>query len=650
MILNVSTSIEKDSFIISPIDSDIRDLKGIGLYLKTINNGYIENGVAIIPFKNGDLNRLYSDMHKLFIDIFGCQLNSDKNSNSIINDAKAEAKNFTDFSQKALQIRNNEVLSTDLESFTEVLRDHHFIRTLRPFQLLAAYHLAFAQNACNFSVPGSGKTTTVLAAFDYLKNSEDDAKRVDKLLVVGPLSAFKAWKDEFKECYGRKPKVFEIMGGVSAKQVEDKLLRSHIEEDIIIASYGSLNGKKDIIQNFLKSKRTMVVLDEAHRIKNVEDGVQSFAALSLSADAKSRVVLTGTPAPNSCVDLVNLYKFIWPANDIIGYSVPQLFTMSKTLNDYRIPDLVNRLAPFFIRVKKSDLNLPEPVFHKPDEIPMALIQQKIYDAIASMAIGRFESHGASFISKRSALIRMRQASTNPSLLNKSLDDYYDSLDGDYVAKQKLDDSIDVEDDIINLIKNYTNLETPSKFVATKKLAEKIIFQDGRLLIWSEFVGTCKDLSKYLEDNGIHNKILYGATPQVEREQTIDEFHNEKSSFSVIIANPHAVGESISLHKTCHNALYLEQSYNSGTYMQSKDRIHRVGLKPEDRTNYYFFHSLGTLDSQIYDRVLAKESLMLDIIEKDEIPLLSNNADFMEDTEDDIKAIIKAYYEYREQNI
>ena len=38
--------------------------------------------------------------------------------------------------------------------------------------------------------------------------------------------------------------------------------------------------------------------------------------------------------------------------------------------------------------------------------------------------------------------------------------------------------------------------------------------------------------------------------------------------------------------------------------------------------------------------------MLDLIEKEEIPLLAKNADYIDDTDDDIKAIIRTYYESR----
>ena len=50
----------------------------------------------------------------------------------------------------------------------------------------------------NFSVPGSGKTASILGAFEYLSSLEEqDSNYVDKLLVIGPINCFKSWKDEY---------------------------------------------------------------------------------------------------------------------------------------------------------------------------------------------------------------------------------------------------------------------------------------------------------------------------------------------------------------------------------------------------------------------------------------------------------------------
>lgn len=652
MKISISINSQNNAFILTPVDFSFSSLRGINVYVKSINNGFLHDGIVEIPFAGVDINQVYSKIVELFVNRWNCSIDSDKSSNSMITHAQEEAEKFDLFAKRANEIRNNNIVKEELEEFIGVLDKNEFIRELKPFQLLAAYHLAFSQNACNFSVPGSGKTTTVLAAYELLKHINDDKKKVDKLLVIGPLSAFYSWRNEYKECYGRNPKFLEIRGGVPASFIENKLVRSNVEEELIIASYGIIDGKREVLQHFLKNNRVMVVLDEAHRIKNVEDGVQSNAALSLSSYAKSRVILTGTPAANSYVDLYNLYKFIWPANNIIGYSIIQLGNMSQRENDPRVPDLMRRISPFYIRVKKTDLKLPEPIYHQPDIIQMSTIQRIIYEAIEDMAIRTFERTSISDVFRRSAFIRLRQAASNPRLLNKPLDDYYFENDSGFDSEGinnagQFDNNIDVDNNILNLIRNYN--EVPCKFQAAYELSQKIVKDGGKLIIWCEFIGTCLELSEYFTAKTIRNAVLFGGTPQEEREEIIVDFHND-NELSVIIANPHAVGESISLHRACHNALYLEQGYNAGVYMQSKDRIHRVGLEDSDITNYYYFHAADSIDDVTYNRVMLKERRMLELIESEEIPLLSNNDDFMDDMENDIKAIMRAYYERKKRNV
>ena len=47
---------------------------------------------------------------------------------------------------------------------------------------------------------------------------------------------------------------------------------------------------------------------------------------------------------------------------------------------------------------------------------------------------------------------------------------------------------------------------------------------------------------------------------------------------VMISNPNTLGESISLHQTVHDAIYFEYNFNLTFMLQSRDRIHRLGLK------------------------------------------------------------------------
>ncbi|MBQ3367896.1 DEAD/DEAH box helicase [bacterium] len=647
MKIKISTHENGESFVITPIDFNVTDIRGIKVYIKNLNGGYVDGNNIIIPISNVDVLDLYHKTAELFKNRFKCQIENDQHSGSLLEDAVNEEKRFQSFSAKAYAIRNNDVDNSELSDFLNCIKQDSFVRTLKPFQILSAYHLAFSHNACNFSVPGAGKTSTVLAAYAYLVNRNE----IDKLLVVGPLASFLAWKKEYFFCFGKTPKLLEIMGGTPEKRINNELIRSNVDLDLVLVSYDSVSSHLDELLFFLRNNRTMVVLDEAHRIKNVEDGVRSNATLQLSLPARSRVVLTGTPAPNSYVDLYNLYRFIWPSHNIIGFSVPQLAYMSKHEGDARVGELISRIAPFYIRIRKSDLKLPNPEFLPPFTVQMSPMQAKIYDAIANMTVGRLEDNSSSVTSRLSSIIRLRQAATNPALLSHKLDDDYDDSN-DSLTRMPLDSSLNVSDEIMRLIQSYKDSEIPYKFITAGKITKDILDEGGKLVIWCEFIGTCDDLSAYFFSIGIDNKILYGKTDYVSRENIINEFTNKEnpSSFNVIIANPHAVGESISLHTTCHNALYLEQSFNAGTYMQSKDRIHRVGLLDSDVTRYYYIHSADTIDKVVFDRVNKKENRMLELVESQDIPLIADNQDFLEDNEDDIKAIIRGYYEYRSKHI
>ena len=648
MVVNITLDNQKQCFILSAESGSFSDYPRILISLNHLKNVKYQPKEIVIDYIDNPLNEIWNKIDRLFLQNSTFEVALDQESQNIFERSKDEEHNFSVFSKKALDVRNNNIDSNELKEFSDILSTTAFKRTLMPYQLLASYHLALSQNECNFSVPGSGKTTTVLAAYEYLRKCADENKRVNNLLVIGPLSSFIAWKDEYKECFGVFPKTLEIRGGIKEEQVRKELIQGRVDLDLILISYGSLASKIDTIKQFLSDKKVMVVLDEAHRIKNVDGGVQSTNAMSLAPLASSRVVLTGTPAANSYVDLYNLFTFIWPTKNVIGYSIGALNNMSSNPNDGRVSDLINKISPYFIRIKKSDLKLPEPIFHEPILVDMGPVQQAIYDAIVEMAVKRFEDDTLSAAFKKSAAIRLRQASSNPSLLKKPLQGLftYDEDDDDY--QEVYDDEIDVDNRIIDLINNYDSLEIPPRLIKLLSLTKSLLDNNQKVIIWCEFIDTCERVSEYLKANGIKNNILYGKTSQEDRETIISAFKDSTNSdFKVVVANPHAVGESISLHKACHNAIYYEMGFNAGVYMQSKDRIHRVGLPKDCETNYYFIQSTDSVDSNIYDRVLTKEEKMIKIIESEEIPLISNNIEFENDPdEDDIKLIIKSYYERR----
>ena len=93
-------------------------------------------------------------------------------------------------------------------------------------------------------------------------------------------------------------------------------------------------------------------------------------------------------------------------------------------------------------------------------------------------------------------------------------------------------------------------------------------------------------------------------PTFNRESELEKFKNN-DDYNVLIAIPASLAESVSLHKQCHHAIYVDRTYNGGHYMQSLKRIHRVGLK-DIITSYYIIESKDCIDQEIAINLAEKK--------------------------------------------
>lgn len=615
-----------------------RFLKDTVSYRQTDDDGLIINA-------EDDINKTIDRIKKI-CEYISAELEYSGRVSEAVNNYALEEEKFDEFAEKARLIRDNHCDKAEFQDFVDSVSKNLPNRSLYELQLLSAYHLAFSQNACNFSVPGAGKTSVVYGAFAYLSNlSPDNKKYVDKLLIISPLSAFGPWELEYEECFGEKPSTKRLNGKMPVEE-KKQYLYSLAPAKITLLSYASVTSLKDELTYFLHNNKVMVVLDEAHKIKNTNGGITAQGVLDIATFCSSRVVLTGTPAPNGYEDLYNLYKFIWPTKKVIPYEVYQLKDMSRTDSDPRVDNLLRCIEPFFIRVKKSDLGIPPATEHEPIIVPMGETQRRIYDVIEKRYMSDIVSSKDNWFRQnlvKARLLRMMQAATNPNLLTIPLKNFasLEGFDSDAVTENS---------SLIADVLQYSANETPAKFIKAKEIIEDIISGGGKVVVWAIYIKNILDFEEYLLKCGIPCKTLYGATPvatgdededEVEtREKIIAEFHKPDSAFKVIIANPFAVSESISLHKACHNAIYMERSFNAAHFIQSKDRIHRYGLKPGTVTNYYYLLSEDSVDEVIHSRLIEKETRLRDIIESMPIPLFENAG--LETGDDDIKALIAEY--------
>jgi SNF2 family DNA or RNA helicase len=620
-------------------------------YLRSERGVVLDGGTLVIPTSQEDLHRRFQDLTKL-LKRLGVPLTQERGAEGALRRVQDDERAFAEFSAAADAIWHSNVEPATFEAFVSAVDRTAPTRRFYRKQLLSAYHLAFAQNACNFSVPGAGKTSIVYAAFSYLNSlSADDPKHVDHLLVVGPLSSFKAWEDEFNEIFGRKPRSRRIAGFTPLEERRSYLRGIEFlgrDTELTLTTYATLASNADDFARFMETpgRRTMVVLDEAHNIKR-EDGYWASAALRLAPEAAARVVLTGTPAPNGYEDLANLFRFIYPRRSVIGFPTSTLRAMSDGGMPTAVERLKAQIRPFYTRIKKSDLGLPLAAEHR-EIVEFSPIHERIYTGIerAIMPQIRAAMQGGKSTLVRARLIRLRQAAVNPALLLRPLED-----EGLFDVETSAAFSVG-ELEVAELVSQFRAERDLARLQQAVDLVRDVVARQGKVVIWSYFIGNLYLLREALRSCAQFVEVVTGATPVVSdadeinenelatREAIINRFHRVGET-AVLIANPQAVGESISLHKAARTAIYFDRDFNAGRFIQSKDRIHRYNPTPLGEVDYYFLTAPGTVDTIIDQRLVQKEQRLADLVESEDIPLF-NLVDAGNEDGADVLAILEDY--------
>jgi SNF2 family DNA or RNA helicase len=295
-------------------------------------------------------------------------------------------------------------------------------------------------------------------------------------------------------------------------------------------------------------------------------------------------------------------------------------------------EIRDSISPLFWRIKKRELSLPRPKVTKV-AVKLGDVQSAIYSALAAKVLADSHKAPKELLKlkqwRRARMVRLLQAASNPSLLAK------------YSHEFKLPALAASGLPVTELIDRYSDFEVPAKITQAVELLRKLLSQRRKVVIWTSFVHNIVTLLALLRD--VSPLPLYGAIPASEkedaetnRENIIDRFLHDASA-RVLIANPAACAESISLHTACHDAVYLDRTFNAAHFLQSKDRIHRVGLKPEDKINYYLLIAAHTIDEIVDMRLDEKQRRMLQLLETDlaRVNLDSPEDVVSEDGEDEI---------------
>lgn len=456
-----------------------------------------------------------------------------------------------------------------LEAVTQGLANAGFHRVLSAEQLRNVAKIASLPAAATFSVPGAGKTTEALAYYVLSRQPGDS------LLVVAPKNAFAAWDEQLALCLPHVTNRFVRLRG--GRENIRRLLDD--EPTYMLITYQQLVRVRRLVASHCARVRVHVFLDESHRIKSGITKVTARSALELAHLPIRKLIMSGTPMPQDVEDLIPQFSFLYP----------EIPSDASTV--------VGLIQPVYVRTTKTELNLP-PITRSIASLQMSVAQSELY-SLMRYEVARQAETALSIRNKQTlralgrSVARLLQFVSNPTLLSSHLEFGHPGLLATVLAEgdgPKLD------------------------YVLTR--ARALARNGNKVLIWSSFVRNVEYIAERLADLGavyIHGGVDAGDEDDDDtREGKIRRFHDD-DNVRVLVANPAAASEGISLHAVCHHAIYLDRTFNAAHYLQSEDRIHRFGLSADQDTFIEIVECTHTIDETVRHRLNHKITMMAEAL-------------------------------------
>jgi SNF2 family DNA or RNA helicase len=463
---------------------------------------------------------------------------------------------------------------------------------LTAFQRRDIAKLLALRHGANFSVPGAGKTRAGLAVYEALANLGE----VDRLLVVCPKAAFESWQIENVKCFGSDALRLAIYEG-SADPVAE----------VLLINYERLADAIGPLTRWLRVRPALMVLDEAHRMKRGARGAYGSACLALGPYAHRRLILTGTPAPNGAADLESLLGFVWPGHG------RQTVANAVAGGDLRHASEV--LRPLFTRTTKNELALP-PVDRHVRRVELPPLHREIYAALCGQFSSRLGHASDDLDALGRVVVYLLMAAISPTLLTVGTTRYEPLR----YRVPPLDVPADAT--LTELLHDLPNYELSPKYAAAVQLVEANARAGRKTLVWSTFIRSLTTLGRLLAP--FEPAIVHGGS--ADRQEQLARFRGDADCY-VLLSNPATLGEGISLHEVCHDAVYVDRDFAAGRYMQSLDRIHRLGLSSGTVTSITVLVADATIDDVVEQRLAAKLRFMGAILDD---PGVQELADLDED--------------------
>ena len=433
------------------------------------------------------------------------------------------------------------------------LSDQSLEAKLFPHQRVAVAWLRETPQALLGDDMGLGKTLAVLTAYFQLR-AED---KLDFLVVACPNSLTRNW---LREAAKWLPSLRLVIppdnkrGRVKclASMEEDR----HGQTDGLVLNYECLRLEyvHPLVSAICRKRRSLLCLDESQRAKNPAS--RTFAALRQIAPlCPHRILLSGTPTPRDISDIwaqmmvldggrrfgSNFYEWLASIAELgtkwSNYAV-------KRFRPDEVTEVTLRVQEVLLRRKKEEvIDLPEKLFSIRD-VELSGSQKERFEEIRKDLLLRISSlSGEVFLRSIDNILeeylRAVQAASNPRL-----------IDPQWKGE-------------------------PAKFLELDAIVEEMVDeQRQKIVIWTNYRLNVDELVLRYARHGA--RAFTGDTPAEERMRVVEDFQSqEPSSGKVLVAIPAAGGVGITL-TAAQVAVYLDKTWNAEHWLQSIDRIHRIG--------------------------------------------------------------------------
>jgi len=221
-----------------------------------------------------------------------------------------------------------------------------------------------------FCEMGTGKTFAAinLASGRFMK------KQINAVVVVCPTPIKSVWMWEAEKFSPVGTDMLIIESGVLAKKVHNFIRTNKKELKYLIVGVEALSAGKafNYVKEFAEHHDCMCIVDESSKIKNAQ-AARTKKVIDIGAMCDFRLIMTGTPITQGVEDLFAQFAFL--NRGIIGlksyftfknrYCIMGGFEGKKILGYQQVPDLMDKVAPYIIQIKKKDaLDLPPKVYER----------------------------------------------------------------------------------------------------------------------------------------------------------------------------------------------------------------------------------------------------------------------------------------------